>query len=512
MVTSMLIEVKDGKIPQVTKAFDVYQIYNALDAAITAQLVQPMLDLASDNNLVTYERSMRLQSLCLEMSSKGLPCNKIRMLDLIKELDNEAARALHILHRFCGAVYAPPLNPNSPLQVSAFFYDYLRLPVIWKYDYKTKQRKRGTDRDSLEKLRSMYPSSIPFINAILAYRQSTKLSGVFKKGIEANSTLRCNVSPSGTETGRLSSQTNPYGRGTNAQNLNDRVRQVVEAPAGYSIVYIDLKTAESFAVGFLVASITGDRSYLRAAGSGDLHTAVAEMTWTGLGWQQGDLKHNRSVADEIFYREFSYRDMAKRGGHATNYYGQPRTVATHLKVPTKLIEDFQAKYFTAFPGIPDWHLWTIAAIQQRGVLVTPLRRERRFWGRSSDAATHREGIAFVPQGLVADVMNEGLMQIQQWLITEGLTKGASTEHRWLNGVMKPGLCELLMQVHDAGLFIVKNSELKWIVPELLKRIVFPVDFGNVGVMEIPADAQVGKRWSKYKNKPGLMDGLRDWKG
>jgi DNA polymerase-1 len=489
-----LVEIH-GKIPEGLRAFEGYQIYNALDAAITAQLVPPMAELMNDNHTLTYARSMRLQSLCLEMSSKGFPVNKMRMLDLIKELDNEASRALRALHRFCEAVWAPPLNPNSSTQVPAFFYDFLRLPVIWKYDYKTKQRKRGADRDSLEKLRSMHPSAVPFVNAILAYRQATKLSSVFKKGLEPNGVLRCNFSPSGTETGRLSSQTNPYGRGTNAQNLNDRVRQVIEAPPGFSLVYIDLKTAESYAVGHLVAALTGNYTYLRACDSGDLHTAVAEMTWAGLGWQQGDLKHNREIADAIFYRDFSYRDMAKRGGHATNYYGQPRTVATHLKVPTKLIEEFQNKYFAAFPGIPHWHLDTIARIQRDGVLVTPTGRERRFWGRSSDSATHREAIAFVPQSIVADVMNEGLMQIQAWIIKEKIS----------------GICSLLAQVHDAGLFIGRNSELAWLIPELQQRIIYPVDFGSTGVMAIPADAQVGKRWSKYKNKPGLMDGLRDWK-
>jgi DNA polymerase I-like protein with 3'-5' exonuclease and polymerase domains len=490
-----LIEIKNGQIPQDLNPFDNYQVYNCLDSCITAQLVEPMIGQASPNHLKTYAREMRLQSLCLEMSSKGFPVNKLRMLDLIKELDNEAARALSILHRFCDAVYAAPLNPNSTVQVPAFFYDHLRLPVIWKYDYKTKTRKRGADRDALEKLRAMHPSAVPFVNAILAYRQSTKLSSVFKKGLEPDGRLRCNFSPSGTETGRLSSQANPYGRGTNAQNLNDRVRQVIEAKAGFSIVYIDLKTAESFAVGYIIAKLTGDRAYIDACAGGDLHTGVAQMTWQGLGWEQGNGRHNRSIADRIFYRDFSYRDMAKRGGHATNYYGQPRTVSMHLKVPIQLIEDFQSKYFAAFPGIPIWHLDTIARIQREGSIVTALGRERRFWGRSSDAATHREAIAFEPQSIVADVMNEGLMQVQAWLIKEKLA----------------GICSLLAQVHDAGVFEIKNSELKWIIPELLNRIVHPVDFGAAGIMSIPADVQVGKRWCKWKNKPGLMDGLRDWK-
>lgn len=478
----------NGELPQGLRAFDQYQVYNVLDATITAQLVEPMLAQANDNHRTCYDREMRLQSLCLEMSSKGFPIDQFRMLDLVKQLEGEAARALKILGKFCEAVYAPPLNPNSSVQVPAFFYDFLQLPVIWKYDYKTKQRKRGADRDSLEKLRSMYPSAIPFVNAILAYREATKLASVFKKGLEPSGVLRCNFSPSGTETGRLSSQTNVYGRGTNAQNLNDRVRQVIAAPAGYVLAYIDLKTAESIAVGFL----SGDRRYIAACMGGDLHTAVAELTWPGLGWQQGDLKYNRSVADQIFYRDFSYRDMAKRGGHGTNYYGTPRTMATHLKVQTKLIEDFQHGYFKAFPGIPEWQLETISRVQREGCLTNPLGRERRFWGRGSDPSTHREAIAFVPQSLVADVMNEGLMQVQRWILKEKLD------------------VSLLAQVHDAGLFLVRAADCDFVLREILQRIIFPVDFGALGTMRIPADAQVGKRWSKAKNKPGLRDGLVDW--
>lgn len=493
------IEVTD-KIPTGLKAFEQLQVYNALDSCITAELVPAMLALANSNHLETYNREMRLQSLCLEMSTKGFPVSQMRVLDLLKELDGEAQKALAALHAFCDAVWAPRINPNSPVAVANFFYEFLALPTIWIYDFKTKQRKRSTNRDSLEKLR-MYPTAIPFVNAILAYRESTKLSGVFKKGLEPSGVLRCNFSPSGTETGRLSSQTNPYGRGTNAQNLADRVRQVVEAPAGYVLAYIDLKTAESIAVGYL----SGDLHYISACLSGDLHTAVAELTWPNLGWQQGDLPFNKKLAEQIFYRELTYRDMAKRGGHLTNYYGAARTGALHLKITTAVMESFQQGYFAAFPGIVNWQLDTIARVQREGVLTTPLNRERRFWGRSSDPATHREAIAFVPQSLVADCMNLGLMEVQRWLLKE-------LNHEVQ---LKPGSgvacvrAGLLAQVHDAGLFLLPRSEANGFIGEILRRIVYPVDFGALGAMAIPAEAEVGRRWSKRKGLK-FPDGLRPW--
>lgn len=494
-----------GSIPSGLNAFEGYQVYNCLDACVTAQLVPEMLQHANANHLRTYDREMRLQALCLEMSTKGFPINPIRTIDLLRDLRREADQALTTLHKFCEAVYYPgKLNPNSPLQVAGFFYDFLGIPPVWKWDFKTKERKRDTSRDALEKLGTMYPTAVPFANAILAYRESTKLASVFSKGLEPNGTLRCNFSPSGTETGRLSSQRNPFQRGTNAQNLNDRIRQVVEAPDGFVLAYIDLKTAESIAVGFL----SQDKDYIAAALGADLHTDVARLTWRSLAWAE-DSKANRAVADAIFYRDFTYRDMAKRGGHATNYLGQPRTVSKHLKVVMALIEDFQQKYFTAFPGIRAWQLDTIARVQREGKLVNPLGRERTFWGRSSDAATHREAVAFLPQSLVADVMNEGLMQVQPWLMAElkgypNVPLKLNTSVRW----SRPGL---VAQVHDAGLFLLPTDGLDALLEGILARIVFPVSFGTLGTMEIPADCEVGLRWSKRKDKPGLRDGLMKYK-
>lgn len=479
-----LVEMQPGVLPEGLSAYQTYQVYNCLDSAITAQLLPVMRLMLNENTMATYARERRVASLCLEMSRKGFPTNEMSVLNLIMQLDREANKAKDALHLFCVAVWHPLLNPNSWQQVESFFYDYLQLPPVWQYDHKTKQRKRGTNRDALEKLRDAYPSVRPFVNAILAYREAVKLAGVFKKGLEPTSKrLRCQFSPTGTDTGRLSSQTNPFGRGTNAQNLNDRVRRVIEAPPGFLIAYPDLKTAESYAVGFLSRS----RTYIDACAS-DLHTTVARLVWLGI-----------TDVNAYFYRDFTFRDMAKRGGHGTNYYGKARTMAMHLKVEAALIEAFQAAYFGAFPEIQDWHLEVISEIQRTGRIITPLGRERQFWGRPDDPATHRAAIAHGPQSLVADVMNEGLMQVQAWLIKE-------CDYATIMAVNDAGL---LAQVHDAGAFLIPLDGAEEILPEILERMVFPVDFGTQGVMAIPAEMAIGLNWGKEKkNNPA---GLRSWK-
>jgi DNA polymerase I-like protein with 3'-5' exonuclease and polymerase domains len=500
----------EGDIPTGLDSYTTYQAYNVLDSAVTAQLCPIMLDKLNDNHKITYARERRVLALCLELSTKGLPIEQISLAELLYVLEKDERRSLHRLHQYCEAVDARPINPRSSVDVPWLFYEHLGLPAVYEYDRKTKQRKVTSDIKALEKLRDNYPIAIPLVNAILAVREASKMASVFKRGLEPTaSVLRCNFTPTGTETGRLSSQQNPYGRGTNAQNLTDRVRQVICAPDGYAILNLDLKTAESIAVGFL----SGCRAYIDACFGGDLHTAVTRMTWPGMAWT-GDLKQDRALAETIGYRHFTWRDLAKREGHATNYYGTPTGIAQQVKIPKPLVEEFQRGYLSAFIEISEWHLDVIARIQQDGIIITPLNRERRFWGRPDDAATHREAIAFAPQSLVGDVMNEGLYEVQRWLLQQ------CREARVFLGrgkrllPFKPTVADLRAQVHDAGVFLVPIEALDTIAPMVQSKLQFPVDFGDLGAMIIPSDMMVGKRWNKAPKSGGeqyMREGLKDWK-
>jgi hypothetical protein len=68
---------------------------------------------------------------------------------------------------------------------------------------------------------------------------------------------------------------------------------------------------------------------------------------------------------------------------------------------------------------------------------------------------------------------------------------------------------LIAQVHDAGAFLIPINGAKEILPAILERMVFPVDFGAQGVMAIPAEMSIGLNWGKEKkNNPS---GLTAWK-
>ena len=216
------------------------------------------------------------------------------------------------------------------------------------------------------------------------------------------------------------------------------------------------------------------------------------MTWKDLPWN-GEAKHDRNIADRIFYREYSYRDMAKKLGHGSNYYGKPFTMARHAKIPVYLAEAFQKGYFSSFPGIPKWHQHVAQNLQTQQKLTTPWGRERHFFGRPGDDTTLREAIAFVPQSATGDRTNLALYRL--W-------KHFGSRIR------------ITAQVHDAVYFQYRESDDE---AEIISTALSIIDIRtshNGRELIVPGEAKIGWNWGEQDpRKPTLNpDGLIKWKG
>lgn len=467
-----------------------YWIYNGLDCCVTkevADVLKPMVD-ADPLTKNVYNFEVALQAPAVEMMNRGFKVDMVWRNNILLELESRAKRLLEIINRYAQVVWDKDLNPGSPKQMQNFFYNHMKMPVQYK---KVKgQKKVSTDREALEKLQAYYYAK-PIALAILAYRDVWKKHGALSSGVDADERMRCSFSVAGTETGRWSSSKNAFGTGTNFQNITPELRRAFVADEGYKLGYVDLEQAESRLVGLLAFLSSGATSYLDACESGDLHTQVCRMIWTGLPWT-GELKKDKAVAETPFYRQFSYRDMSKRGGHGSNYYGKPYTMAKNLHIDTKMMEDFQEKYFHAFPEIPKWHQWTATQLQSQGFLITPMGRKRHFFGRLRDDATLREAIAFVPQSTIADYMNLGLYRV------------------WRHQRLRQLGVKILAQIHDALVFLYRPEHEQESVETVRGLISAKLNF-NGRDFSIPTDAKVGWNWAGY-DKENNPHGLGKWNG
>lgn len=290
---------------------DSLQVYNGLDCCITFEVYEALQNLFNQEpEIYTWERA--LQAPILEIMLRGFKVDEYERRQGIEKLTTEINRLDHILQSYAQAVWSKPLNPRSHVQMKSFFYGAMRLPEHWISD--KGQRKLSFKREVLEKL-EIYFYAMPIIACILAMRDRLKQREILSTEVDPDGRLRTSYNIAGTETGRLSSSSNAFGTGGNLQNIPPELRRMFIADDGLKLCTIDLEQAEARELGYLMGVLFNDWTYLDNCESGDLHTANARLVWPGLSWT-GDNREDRKIADRIFYREFSYRDMSKRGGHA----------------------------------------------------------------------------------------------------------------------------------------------------------------------------------------------------
>lgn len=298
------------------------QIYNGLDCCITVEVLEELQNLPIHESQ-TYDFSRALQAPILDMMLRGIRVDEYERRKGIELLTKRIDRLEYMLMKMAVSMWGKPLNPRSPQQLKDFFYGAMRIP---EHHIREKGKKKvSTNRETLEKLQAYFHVR-PIISVILCLRDYLKQKNVLETQIDEDGRMRTSYNIGGTETGRLSSSKSATNTGGNMQNLQkdtdevaagDRVsiRQVFVADDDWKMCGIDLEQTESHDVGLIQGLILGDWTYLDAVESGDIHTRVATMVWPDLGWP-GNKRGNREIADRTFYRNFSYRDMAKRGGHA----------------------------------------------------------------------------------------------------------------------------------------------------------------------------------------------------
>lgn len=471
---------------------DLLQIYNGFDICTTKEihevLSEQLRSINAPGPAAAYKFKRAMQGPAMDMMCRGIRIDRPKQMELIGRFRSRREFLELRLNEIGEAMGVGPLNARSPVQLQPIFYQMLGIPPItvrMKGETKTPM-----NMEVLEKL-CEFRYAAPIAKLVMEIRNLGKLISVLSSGIDADGRMRTSYNVAATETERWSSSENAFGTGTNFQNITDEMREIFISDPGYKMAYVDLSQAESFIVGLAIYRCTGDDSYLAACESGDLHTGVARMAWQEREWTD-DPKVNRALADELFYRHFSYRDMSKRLGHATNYRGSAWQLARILRIIQDLIEDFQRRYIKAFK-INLWHNDVARRLQTTGELTTLLGNRRQFFGRLFDEQTLKEAIAYEPQSVVGQLLNLGMYRVYVQRV--------------------PLRLQLLAQVHDAILVQYPAHLEAKILPQVqaLMNIPLSVEYnGVVRTTTIPNEAAVGWNWAKHTDSN--PDGLKKWTG
>ena len=452
--------------------------YNAYDCCVTAEVLDALLPQLDPHTSATYDFSRSLQAPVLEMRLRGILIDQARKAEVIEEYHEKLDFLERNLERIvCDGVGFYGFNWRSPKQLMELFYDRLGIPVI------KRQGRPTVNREALERMEA-YTIAKPIVRHLEAMRDLGKKISMLKTEIDPDGRMRTSYNIGGTSTGRLSSSFSEFGTGTNLQNIEESLRSIFVADPGMKLAYLDAEQGESRVVGAIEWNLFRDGRYLNTCESGDLHTNVARLCWPNLPWTNNP-SCDKGIAETPYYRHYSYRFMCKKIGHGSNYGGRPRTLSSQAKVDVSIIEDFQPKYFMAFPAHLKWHAAVEAQLKSAGYLISLTGRKRWFFGRRNDADTLREAIAYDPQGSLADIVNRGMLEV------------------WRNRS-----CQLLMQIHDAVLIQYPEDQEDEIIPRSLEQLRYPVQLKHNRQLIIPYGVKTGWNWGEYsKNNP---EGLKSY--
>lgn len=456
-------------------------IYNGLDCCVTAEVLDVILPQLDEHTSRTYDFSRALQGPVLEMRLRGVLVDQVRKAQVISDYYEKIDRLEEQLEEIVfDGVGMDTFSWRSNRDIQRLFYEYLQIPVI------RKQGRPTTDREALEKMQA-YLVARPIVNHLMAMRELQKRIDFLKTGIDPDGRIRTSYNIAGTSTGRFSSSYSEFGTGGNLQNVEEGLRSVFIADPKMKFAKFDAKSGESYCVGAIEWNLFNDGRYLDAVESGDVHTAVARICWPNLPWT-GNLKQDKIIAEQPYYRHYTYRFMCKKLGHGSNYGGRPATLAQQAKLPEPVVIDFQPKYFRAFPSHIRWQGWVEDQLRRVGFLISLTGRKRWFFGRRNDPATLREAIAYDPQGSLADIVNTAMLNI------------------W-----RERIAIVMMQDHDALTFMYPEDREDEVIPLLQAKLIHNIPLAKGRVLSIPYDCKVGWNKGEYNEKTN-PDGLKDYVG
>lgn len=438
-------------------------LYNGMDSLLTHELYGKLLPKEGTPEEALYHYERALLPVTIGMTRRGIKVNQEKLEKLKSSLEERITKLEGLLNWLADLSWGKPLNPRSPIQLKTLLYTALQLQKQFKRE--GGESKVTTDEDALERLANISINGRLLCNTLLRIRSLDKQLGVLKTKLSPDGRWMASFNIAGTDTTRFSSSPDPFRQGANLQNITGGLRGIFIPDDDYYIGYSDLKGAEST----FVAYMTGDPAYIKAADSGDSHTLIAAKIF--------GIPENKEEAEKPYSHGRSYRDVSKAAQHASNYLGTPYAIAVQKKIPRVLVENFQRNYFQEFPGIKEWQLKTIEALQTTGSLTTPTGARRVFWDRLSDDSTVKAAMAYLPQAGIAHVMNMGMIRMH-YMVPE---------------------CPLLAQVHDAVVFLIPKNNLD-ILRRVEEALVIPFAItdikGVTRIVKIPVEINYGTSWHK----------------
>lgn len=421
----------------------------ALIGALKEAMAPRLTELGMDQ--LYYEVELPLCAVLSRMEREGFLVDRKALGEFGEMLEGRIQAVQQRIYEEAGETF----NILSPKQLGHILFDKLGLPPV-------KKTKTGysTNAEVLEKLRGQ----APIVDAVLEYRQYTKLSSTYVEGltkvIAPDGRIHTSFQNTVTATGRLSS-TEP-----NLQNIPIRtelgaeLRKMFVAGPGNVLVDADYSQIELR----LLAHIAGDEHMISAFRSGeDIHTITAGQVF--------------GVPPEMVTRQM--RSAAKAVNFGIVYGISDFSLSQDIGVTRKEAKAYMERYFERYSGVHAYMIDIVERARKDGFVSTLMGRRRWLPELKSSNFNMRsfgERVALnMPiQGTAADIIKLAMIRVDARLRAEGLK------------------ARLVLQVHDELIVECPEEE-----AETVKKLLTEEMEGVVSLaVPLTADAHVGKSWAE----------------
>ena len=400
--------------------FDVMQVYAAMDAAVTFELYELMLEALHKNpKLVKVYKDILIPGMLFlkDCQDNGVPFDRRRLEEAQNLMEADIQVAIEKLYSFKEVqmfekAQGKEFNPNSTVQLRSLLFDAIGLQPTGK---KTGTGAHSTDAEVLGRLADQHP--VP--NLILDIRQKSKIKNTYLDKIipqlDRDSRLRTNFNLHSTTSGRLSSS----GK-LNMQQIprdNPIVKGCIRAKEGNQIVAMDLTTAEVY----VAAALSGDRNLSEVFKSGgNFHSSIAKLVF-----------RLPCEVEEVAEQYTFERQAAKAVTFGIMYGAGPNKISQQVTKDSGSlfsVSDAQQvikQYFDQFNRLKHWLEEQKEFIEANAYLYSTFGRKRRLENvRSADKgiASHevRSGINFLVQSVSSDMNLLAAIDMNNYIKENGL--------------------------------------------------------------------------------------------
>jgi DNA polymerase-1 len=357
-------------------------------------------------------------------------------------------------------------NINSPKQLGEIIFNKLNL--AGSRQKKTASGGFTTKESELIKLVDKHQ----IISKILSYRELQKLLStyidVIPKLVDKNQRLHSTFQPTGTTTGRMSSEDPNLQNIPTKSALGQAIRHTFIADKGFSLLSLDYSQIELR----IAAILSKDKNLIEIFKNGiDVHTGVASRVF----------KVPEDKVDKEMRRKAKVINFGVLFGMGVN------ALKVNLGTDRAEAQEFYNNYFSTFSGLSAYIDHIKADAERTGFTETMFGRRRYFAGLKSSlpfirAAAERMAINAPIQGTEADIVKVSMIKIDKLIKKNGWEKDVFT----------------ILNVHDEIVYEVRDSLVEEASKEFKKIMENAMEGKETHGVPIIAESASAKNWGDLK--------------